>query len=84
MNLFLKIFVCVAACHLLTACGAKKPATTPQKTKMQVLKKVGEAPDQTDIFAIPLDTSAEEEEEEIRMLESLEKKKAAPEAPAKK
>lgn len=83
MKLFLQVLALICACNFVVACGPKKPsAEEAAKQKPVKIQDVGG--DQTDIFAIPLDTSEFEEEQEIKKLHSLEDRNKEKQAKATK
>ena len=75
MNMVLKALTVMCACCFVTSCASKQA----KQDKAQTVQIQDVGGDQTDIFAIPLDTSEYEEEVEMKDLESLETpKKATP------
>ena len=78
MKIFLQILSMMCACNFLASCGTKQ---APPQTTVEIQDVGG---DQTDIFAIPLDTSEFEEAQEMDTLQSLETpaKAQAPQAPS--
>lgn len=64
---FSTLYFCVGCCENCTT-----PAATQESTKEEdKLIKVIQEPDQTDVLAIPLDNSEEEEDMEMQQLEQM-------------
>ena len=73
MRTLLKLAAVIVACNFFVACAKKKKnENEPNAQKPFKIEDVGG--DQTDIFAIPFDTSEFEEQQEIDKLKSLETK----------
>ena len=70
MKLFLQVLAIICACNFVVACGPKKP-TAEEAAKQKPVKIQDVGGDQTDIFAIPFDTSEFEEGQEMDKLRSL-------------
>ena len=74
MKTLMTIIVCIAACSLFTACshgnGSDKKMMKASSPHLE------NEPDQTDVFAIPLDNSEEEEEQEMKQLQNIGTKQA--------
>lgn len=68
MKLFLQIFSLILACNFVVAC-AKPTSEEAARQKNFKIEDVGG--DQTDIFAIPFDTSEFDEEQEMHELRSI-------------
>ncbi len=66
----LQALMLFCVCNVASAC-AKKKEEKPAKQEVKIQDVGG---DQTDIFAIPLDTSEEEEDLQMKKLKSIEKK----------
>lgn len=63
------LFIFIAINYLPISAETTKPATPPQKQNW-----IQDQDDQTDTYAIPLDTSEEEEKEEEKQLQKKTKK----------
>ena len=72
MKLTAKVLVIFCACNIATACASKKTQDESKKVQQVKIQDVGG--DQTDVFAIPLDTSEEEEDLQMQKLEKIEKR----------
>ncbi|MDB6081243.1 MAG: hypothetical protein JWO53_515 [Chlamydiia bacterium] len=71
MKIVVQVMVCLVAMNCFAGCAFKttKPVA---KERAPLIKN---EPDQTDVFAIPLDSSEEEENQEYKMLQSIGEKK---------
>jgi ABC-type phosphate/phosphonate transport system substrate-binding protein len=74
MKKTVQILLAMIACNMFVACCCSKKEEAPKPVVAPVIQ---DPADDTDVFAIPLDSSEEEDEAEIKKLESLEKKPAA-------